>query len=141
MTSVKTPDPHVLVLFGRVFEQVRGTFAGEEWNGLRQSHLRLLDLVPDDGISVTDLARRAGMSKQACGQFVTHLVGTGHLRVESDPGDRRVRQVHRTPEGQRTLAAAIAHIARIEDTWAESVGSDRYRTFRAVLEELALNRR
>lgn len=138
MTSVKPRDPHVLVLFGRVFGQVRDTFAHEEWNGLRQSHLRLIDMVLDEGISVTDLARRVGMSKQACGQFVTHLVEEGVLRVEPDPEDRRVRRVHRTPLGERTLAAANERIGRIEAGWADQVGPERYRTFRAVLEELAL---
>ena len=141
MTSVKPRDPHVLVLFGRVFGQVRDTFADEEWNGLRQSHLRLIDLVLDDGISVTDLARRVGMSKQACGQFVTHLVEDG-----PPPGGARPRRPTRAPgaphpAGERTLAAANERIGRIEAGWADQVGPDRYRTFRAVLEELALGAR
>jgi DNA-binding MarR family transcriptional regulator len=139
MTSVKPRDPHVLVLFGRLFGEARDTFATQEWGGPRASHLRLIELVLDEGISVTDLARRAGMSKQACGQFVTQLVAAGHLRVEADPADRRVRRVHRTPLGEQTLAEAIERIARIEAAWADRVGPDRYRTFRAVLEELALN--
>lgn len=142
MTDVKeippTPERHVALLMGLLFGRVQRSFAEEDWNGLRQSHLRVISLVPPAGISVTDLGRRAGMTKQGCGQFVTKLVERGLLRTEADPDDRRVRWVRRTDEGQRTVETATAHILQLEDAWADSVGRDRYRTFRTVLEELAL---
>jgi len=142
MTSVKHLPPrserHVPLLMGLVFGRIQRAFAAEDWNGLRPSHLRVVSLVPPVGISVTDLARRTGMTKQGCGQFVTRLVQRGLLRTEADPEDRRVRWVRRTEEGQRTLEAATARILALEGEWADAVGHDRYRTFRAVLEELAL---
>lgn len=138
MTSVKQDSgPHILALMGMVFGEVRRTFDAEEWDGMRQSHFRVIDGVSEDGISVTELSRRVGMSKQGCGQFVSHLVGTGHLRVDPDPQDGRVRLVRRTPRGQRTLEAANARIREIEDGWAQAVGTQRYRAFRRVLEDLA----
>ncbi len=36
------------------------------------------------------------------------------------------------------MAAVTDRMLRIEEDWAERVGERRYRTFRAVLEELAL---
>ena len=89
MTSVKAHsgtgavpaagEPHVAILIGALMEEIRDTFAAEDWDGLRQSHFRLLSNVPRDGIRITDLGERLGMTKQASGQFVTSLVGTGHL--------------------------------------------------------------
>jgi len=113
--------------------------AAEEWGGLRQSHFRVISSVPPEGISVTELAERVGMTKQGCGQFVTTLVGSGHLKVEEDRADRRVRRVRRTPKGNRTIASVTDRILAIEDDWASRVGERRYRTFRRVLEELALD--
>jgi len=54
-----------------------------------------------------ELGERVGMTKQGCGQFVTHLVETGHLATEPDPSDRRVRIVRRTPLGQKLLDAVL----------------------------------
>ena len=129
-------DVHAAVLVGRLMEEIRLAFDGEDWGGLRQSHFRLLAQVPPAGISVTDLAATLRMTKQAAGQFVTQLEGTGHLATGTDPGDRRVRLVVRTPLGDRTSKAVTARIRRVERAWARRVGAERYAQFRAVLEDL-----
>jgi DNA-binding MarR family transcriptional regulator len=149
MTSVKGDLPslparverHVPLLAGRLLDQVRSTMAAEDWGGLRQSHFRLLSCVPVEGVSVTDLAQTLGMTKQACGQFVTGLESTGHLATTTDPEDRRVRLVVRTAQGDRTVRAVNDRIRRIERTWARQVGRDRYAEFRSVLEELTTGTR
>jgi DNA-binding MarR family transcriptional regulator len=141
MTNVKgipQEEWQVPLLMGLLFREVSETFAAEDWKGLRQSHFRVISGVQEGGISVTELAERLGMTKQGCGQFVTQLEARGHLRTDADPDDRRVRRVHRTPKGQRTIAAVTARILEIEGEWSEIVGDRRYRTFRKVLEELAL---
>ena len=142
MSSVKRVFPseerQVALLMGLLFRQVSATFAAEDWDGLRQSHFRVISSVPPEGISVTDLAERVGMTKQGCGQFVTSLVDSGHLKVEQEPSDRRVRRVRRTPKGERTIAAVTKRVLQIEQDWADRVGERRYRTFRKVLEDLAL---
>ena len=136
--GVPEEEWQVPLLMGRLFREVSETFAAEDWKGLRQSHFRVISGVPEGGISVTELAERLGMTKQGCGQFVTQLEESGHLRTDADPDDRRVRRVHRTPKGHRTIAAVTARILEIEGEWSDIVGERRYRTFRRVLEELAL---
>ena len=129
-------DAHAAVLVGRLMEEIRLAFDAEDWDGLRQSHFRLLAQVPPEGVSVTDLAATLRMTKQAAGQFVTHLEGTGHLTTRTDPADRRVRLVVRTALGDRTSKAVTARIRRVERAWARRVGAERYAQFRAVLEDL-----
>jgi DNA-binding MarR family transcriptional regulator len=131
-------DLHAVALSGRLIEEVRATFAAEDWGGLRQSHFRFLSYVPPGGISVTELAVLLGMTKQAAGQFVTQMEGTGHLETRTDPGDRRVRLVARTALGDRTVKTAVARIRRIERAWARRVGAERYEKFREVLTDIAL---
>jgi DNA-binding MarR family transcriptional regulator len=144
MTSVnlRIPDDelHVPLLMGLLFRHVHEVFEAEDWGGLRQSHFRVVACVPPEGLSVTELAERVGMTKQGVGQFVTHLVGTGHLSEGVDPGDRRVRRVTRTRKGQALVAAVRDRNLRIEQEWAEQVGEARYREFRSVLEQIALGR-
>ncbi|HEY5117349.1 MAG TPA: MarR family winged helix-turn-helix transcriptional regulator [Nakamurella sp.] len=143
MTSVKGFVPrtewHAALLMGLMLRQVHEVFAAEDWKGLRQSHFRVISSVPPEGITITELGDRVGMTKQGCGQFVTQLVQSGHLRVQHSPADRRTRIVHRTATGSRTIAAVTARNLRLEQDWAERVGPERYRVFREVLEELAMS--
>jgi DNA-binding MarR family transcriptional regulator len=145
MTSVNPvvpPDQHHPAAFmDQLFREIREAYAGEDMGGLRPSHLRVIGWVPPEGISITELGERVGMSKQGCGQFVSALVESGDLVVEQDPSDRRVRLVRRTPLGDRHSAAFVAISERLEEDWARRVGERRYRTFRRVLEELALRAR
>lgn len=130
-------SPHAALLMGVAMQQIRSTFAAEDWNGLRQSHFRLLSCVPAAGISITDLAELLSMTKQGCGQFVSFLTDAGYLTVAENPDDRRARVVERTELGERTVRAVDARIYRIEQEWAQVVGERRYATFRRVLAELA----
>ena len=93
--------------------------------------------MPADGINVTALALRVGMTKQGCGQFVTQLSGSGHLRTEPDPADGRVRLVFLTARGGRSVKGVYAALARIEDGMAAQVGERRFATFKRVMTELA----
>jgi DNA-binding MarR family transcriptional regulator len=142
MTLVKGDFPtervHASLLMGLLFGQVRAQFAREDWDGLRQSHFRVLSMVPDEGVSITALGERVGMTKQGCGQFVTHLAESGHLRVTARPDDRRVRLVRRTAKADRVLAAVRDRNLAIEQEWSQRVGPERYAVFRDVLGELAV---
>ena len=130
--------PHVPMMAGWLMEQVREVLGQSDLGGLRGSHFRLLTSVPRRGINVTELAAAISMTKQAAGQFVTYLEGTGHLTTRPDPQDRRVRLVVRTPEGDRTVRAVNARIARLERQWAREVGAERFATFREILHDLTV---
>lgn len=138
MTSVKGQPPHVLALMGGILGHFRGLVAQEDWGrALRASHFRVLAQVPVDGITITELAQRLGMTKQGCGQFVTGMVEMGLLADAKDPQDGRVRLVTPTAEGLRTHERFERRVAEVEADWAQSVGPRRYATFRAVLAELS----
>jgi DNA-binding MarR family transcriptional regulator len=143
MTLVKqvsqTDDPHIARLMGAAFEEIRRALAGDDWQGLRPSHFRVIEAVPAGGISITELGQRVRMTKQGCGQFVAQLTESGHLRTLPDPLDGRSRIVRRTPKGTRLMRRVRSRIADIEATWADRVGADRYATFREVLLAVADN--
>jgi DNA-binding MarR family transcriptional regulator len=142
MTSVKHDFPeeevHLHLLVGLLFQRMHDALEDFDWQGLRQSHFRVMQGVPAEGISVTDLAERIGMTKQGCGQFVAALVETGHLAVDADPTDARVRLVRRTQHGQEALASFRGRILAFEDDLATEIGWKRYGSFRRSLEELVL---
>ena len=142
MTSVKDDsvgEPHVLQLLDPVLQHFRDLVAGEDWRGLRASHFRMMSAVPARGITITELADRVGMTKQAIGQFVTTLVDSGHLVTEEDPQDRRLRIVRRTRRGDEVTQELAHMLDGLEQRWAERVGAKRYGQFRQTMEEIALS--
>jgi len=135
MTS---PDQrHVLHALGQLMMESRALVLARGEPGLRPSHHRVIGQVPPEGISVTELAERVGMTKQGIGQFVTQLAESGHVTVSPHPDDRRVRLVRRTAKGDEAERRLGELLEELEADWANLVGTRRYDEFRAVLDELA----
>ena len=124
-------------LMAMLFGRIRAELPDETMGSLRMSHVRVMAAVSSDGVNVTELARRVGMTKQGCGQFVTHLSGTGHLRTSADPADGRARIVFRTALGDGFMREVYAALDSIEKDFATEVGQRRFATFKKVLTELA----
>lgn len=103
---------------------------------LGAAQARLLDLIPERGGRVTDLAARVRVSKQGLGQLALQLADRGLVAIAPDPGDRRARVVRRTGDGDRATQAMRGAVAAVEDRWRDEVGAARYATFREVLAEL-----
>jgi DNA-binding MarR family transcriptional regulator len=129
-------EVHIAMLADRLLRGVRQLLDQHDWNGLRPSHLRLIASVPPEGATLTELSEPLFMTKQAVGQFVTHLRTTGHLDLEPDDRDRRRRVVVRTRLGDQTLAQVSSVIAAVEHQWADQVGPKDYAVFHDVLRQL-----
>ena len=130
-------ERHILFALGNLMAESRALVLAEGEKGLRPSHHRVLSYVPAEGITVTDLAERVGMTKQGIGQFVTQLAESGHVVVDPDPEDRRVRVIRRTGKGNAAVRRLSGLLDGLEATWANRVGTRKYDEFRAILDELA----
>lgn len=141
MTDVKglppAVDPHLPMLMGLVFGQLREQLA-QDVPELRPSQLRVLEWLPPEGLTISELAERVDMTTQGCGQFVRQLEGLGMVEVAVADHDARARVVRVTDRGSESLARSVAVLDRCDATWAERVGPERYRVFREVLAEVAL---
>jgi DNA-binding MarR family transcriptional regulator len=146
MNDVKEPGPdHIMALLGYLMDGLRRdvlaairTAAGERsvppvLHDLRFSHIRMLGLTPPDGMRVSDLADRIGMSKQALGEFATALEGLGLMESVRDPADRRVRIVRPTALGLEVVDAGATLIGEVEAAWRERVGARDWDRLRALL--------
>ncbi len=88
------------------------------------AHIHLTPHLSLQGDRITDLAERAGMSKQAMADLVDQCVAWGLVTRESDPHDRRARRVCFTPTGLDWLQAFHDAVAQAEAEFVESVGQD-----------------
>jgi hypothetical protein len=74
------------------------------------------------GSRLTDLAARAGMTKQAMGDLVMQCEAWGLVVREPDPHDARARQVRFTPTGLAWLQAFRDAVAQAEAEFRAEVG-------------------
>ncbi|NYE35138.1 DNA-binding MarR family transcriptional regulator [Nocardioides cavernae] len=140
MTGVKrlpAVEPHLPMLMGMVFARLRAQLA-EDAPDLRPSQLRVLEWLPDEGLTITELAECAEMTTQGCGQFVRQLDALGMVEVTVAHHDARARVVRITDRGREALVRSSAVLRACDDAWAAQVGPERWRVFREVLEEVAL---
>src|SRR3954469_22305707 len=121
-------ERHVLVYLGLIMDQARDLIqASRTRDHLRPSQFRVIAMVPyNRGITITELADRVGMTKQAIGQFVTTLVASGPRVAGKDRQARRPRIVRRTRRGDE-VTQELAHLLDgLEQRWAERIGVKRY---------------
>ena len=71
----------------------------------RIAHVNLTRNLDVEGTRLTELARRASMSKQAMGELVDQCTALGLVDRIADPSDRRARIVRFTPAGRVWLNA------------------------------------
>jgi DNA-binding MarR family transcriptional regulator len=88
------------------------------------------------GTRLTDLARRARMTKQGMMLVVDDLEGCGYVRRVPDPDDARAKIVRLTARGRRYVAEARRVITAIEVGARRDLGDRGYETLREALEEL-----
>ncbi|HUF99994.1 MAG TPA: MarR family winged helix-turn-helix transcriptional regulator, partial [Ilumatobacter sp.] len=98
---------------------------------------KLLELIPDGGCSQSDLARDAGITKQAVGPRLAEMAGLDYITVSADPGDGRAQIVEITDQGRHARDVARELTAVMEAEWEAVVGEADYAVFRSVLDRLA----
>lgn len=100
---------------------------------VRPAHTALFPHLDFDGIRLTDLATRVGVTKQAVGQLVDDLVELGMVERISDPTDKRARRVRFSRRGHGALLHGLGVLHDIEDTLGAAVGRRRMRELHATL--------
>ncbi len=74
------------------------------------------------GSRLTELANRAGMTKQAMGDLVDQCIAWGLVRREPDPLDARAKRIVFTPAGLDWLLAFRQAVAQAEAEFRDQVG-------------------
>ncbi len=76
------------------------------------------------GVQQTQIADRAGLTKQAVGQFLEELDKLGLIERISNPDDRRARLVRYTAQGKKFLTVADQIKSEIEAEYAAKIGAN-----------------
>ncbi|MEM9073835.1 MAG: MarR family transcriptional regulator [Myxococcota bacterium] len=117
---------------GRALARARWTFEAQfeerirarGFDDFRPSDIEIIARLPvQEGARITELAERAGTSKQAVGKLVQGLEARAYVERKPDPTDGRAQRIVLSARGRRFLDAALEEIAAIEEEWAEVLGA------------------
>jgi DNA-binding MarR family transcriptional regulator len=107
------------------------------YEDVRPAHGAVFRNVSRDGSRITLLAERARMTKQSMAELVEYLCRRGYAELAADPDDGRAKLVRLTAKGWK-LHATLVKISRdYEEEAARSLGREKWRRFRDLLEEFA----
>lgn len=102
------------------------------WTGLTYTHNAVFSTLPVKGARASDLAARAGITRQSMGEIIRSMVELGLLEMRPDPDDRRAKIVAFTPVGLECAQQGFQHIADLEQRFEREFGAD-YEKARQVL--------
>jgi DNA-binding MarR family transcriptional regulator len=82
---------HALIKAGRLYNEFAFNLLKETLGDkdLKQSHVNLFPFIPFGGITIVNLAKRAGVSKQAVSVLVNELIDRQVLHKMDNPEDKR----------------------------------------------------
>lgn len=109
---------------------------GQGFADLRPAHAAVFQYLDDTGTTVSVLAQRAHMTKQAMAELVMHLEKHEYVVRVPDPADGRAKLVLPTDRGLRVVRAAQALVPEIERRVADTIGDGRLRQLRADLDAI-----
>jgi DNA-binding MarR family transcriptional regulator len=124
--------------------------AGQQWNEVLAERFAargfaevrpaygsiLIPLFEEDGLRMSELARRARLSKQTLTTLVPRLERDGLIERRSDPGDGRAALVFLTTRARAFAPVAAAVLAELDDEVARLVSTRDLATTTRVLRAL-----
>src|SRR3954452_9648623 len=110
-----------IALNDRVFTRLAETGHGD----VRAAHGAVFQYLDDTGTTVSTLAERAQITKQAMAELVIYLEARGYVRREPAPRDRGAKLVLPTEQGRAVVAIAQRLVPQLEDRISAVLGADR----------------
>ena|SRR5919109_2088556 len=103
---------------------------------VRPGHGCVFGHIEPEGSRLTDLAARAGYTKQTVGEVTSELEELGYVERVPDPEDKRVKIIRLTDRGREAQRVGQGLIADVEAEWSRRYGKQRVAQLRELLEEV-----
>ena len=127
----------LLESYRAVSAEIEAALADRGALGISPGQASALLLIDRSGVRLSDLALRAGISKQAMMEMVDALEQGGSVRRKSDPADARAKVVRLTARGSRQRAEARRAVTTVEGRLRRRLGERRYEQLKQTLSDMA----
>lgn len=117
-------DTRVLALMARNDELTLSLSHLAARGRLAASHIQITRHLPQHGCRLTELAERAGITKQAMGKLVDQCAAWGLVERQPDPRDARAVRVVFTAAGEQWLTAYQQAVKQADVEFRQAVGAE-----------------
>jgi DNA-binding MarR family transcriptional regulator len=104
--------------------------------GVTLGYTNFLANLDTEGTTLSALARRVGVTRQAAGQRIVEIEAAGYVSRQPDPADGRSVLVRQTAKGRKLLRDALDIVADLEAEYEEIIGAKRMDAMKATLRML-----
>jgi len=127
---------HQLIKVGRLINErgldsVRDVFSLPE---LKQSHLDLFPHIDFEGTSISEIAKRKGVSKQSVSKLVKEMTHIKILSIKTDPKDSRSKIVFFKTSGFYSIQKGLEELISIDRLISNHLGN---KTYKSTLENVS----
>lgn len=98
---------------------------------LKKLHLDLISYIDPDGTTITEIARRKGVTKQSISKTVQELLDMGFVESRPNPQDSRSKLISFKLKPGSAMLRGFAVLADIDNAIAKQIGAGEYQ---AILE-------
>jgi len=131
------PLGRFLILLFRAFEEdLVKRLEAHGYSDVSQADLNTLRFVKSSGSTSIEIAKLAGVSKQAIAKSISAIEAKGYLKRQPNSHDGRSQIVLFTSKGRRMIGVCIHVIADIEKIYEKKIGTKAFRDLRSSLTKL-----
>lgn len=122
------------IAYNALSRDIFDSVASSGFSDLRPSHGNVLEQLGfGDGLRLSEIAARAGMTAQSMGELVDDLERRGYAVRRPDPDDRRAKLIYLTKKGQGTIDASRKAIAESEKRLEAALGRAAFARLRRTV--------
>ena len=103
---------------------------------LKKVHLDLFAYIDPDGTSITEIARRKGVTKQSISKTVQELLQMGFLQTRENPEDSRSKLVSFNLDHGSAMLRGFAVLDEIDQELAQQMGADAYQALLSSMQSV-----
>jgi DNA-binding MarR family transcriptional regulator len=131
------PLGRFLILLFRAFEDdlVR-RLETEGYSDVTPADLNVLRFVRPTGSTSIEIAKLAGVTKQAIAKSIASIEAKGYIKRQPNSEDGRSQIIVFTPKGMRLLKTCIAAISQIESVYEAKLGKKAFADLKLALTKL-----
>jgi DNA-binding MarR family transcriptional regulator len=139
--STKSAEPMRIIRLARLIYEgaqtkVYAGLSGEGFPEIRPAHSAIFRNIKPEGSRASELAHKAGITKQSVSYLIETLSADGFVEIIPDPSDGRARLVRLTRRGNGALAALNRLSQAAEADFMACLSADRARALRSDLERI-----
>lgn len=126
----------MITLFNLFEDEIVSKIQNTPYLDITRTDMNTLRYIGYGGETSSQLAKFAGISKQAMGKQIESLSRRGYVSASQDFGDARMSKISLTEKGSDLLIYLIKEIKKIELRYKRKIGDSAYDQMKADLSSL-----